>query len=170
MSAIFRSTLGLALNDYDDILVSLRRITRAIDLQSKRLQKAAGLTTSQLLVMQAIDKLGSPPPSAIAKEVVLSQATITNILDRLETHGLVKRSRTSEDRRLVRIDLTDVGQEKLVDAPELLQAGFLKEYRQLPDWQRNMLIASLQHIAHMMDAEDLDASPILVLGEVDSHP
>ena len=120
--------------------------------------------------MQAIDKLGSPPPSAIAKEVVLSQATITNILDRLETHGLVKRSRTSEDRRLVRIDLTDVGQEKLVDAPELLQAGFLKEYRQLPDWQRNMLIASLQHIAHMMDAEDLDASPILVLGEVDSHP
>ena len=158
------------MNDYDDILVSLRRITRAIDLQSKRLQKDTGLTTSQLLVMDAIDKLGSPSPSAIAKEVVLSQATVTNILDRMERHGMVTRSRTSRDRRLVRIDLTDDGQKMLNDAPELLQAGFLKEYRRLPDWQQNMLVASLQHIAYMMDAEDLDASPILVLGELDSKP
>jgi DNA-binding MarR family transcriptional regulator len=162
--------LGLALNDYDDILVSLRRITRAIDLQSKRLQKDTGLTTSQLLVMDAIEKLGSPSPSAIAKEVVLSQPTVTNILDRMESHGLVMRSRTSQDRRLVRIDLTDDGQKKLANAPELLQSDFLKEYRRLPDWQRNMLVASLQHIAYMMDAEGLDASPILVLGEVDSPP
>jgi len=53
-------------------------------------------------------------------------------------------------------------------APELLQAGFLNEYRKLPDWQRNSLIASLQQIAYLMDAEQLDASPILDTGEL--HP
>ena len=157
------------MKDYDEVLVALRRITRAIDLHSKRLQKESGLTTSQLLVMEAIAKLGNPSPSAIAREIVLSQATVTSILDRLENNGFVIRTRSDEDRRLVRISLTETGQEKVDQAPELLQAGFLKEYRTLPDWQRNMLVASLQHIAYMMDAEDIDASPILVVGEVDSH-
>jgi len=154
------------MKDYDDILVALRRITRAIDLQSKRLQKMTGLTTSQILVLEAIDKLGHPSPSAIAREIVLSQATVTNILDRLEKHELVKRARSSDDKRHVRINLTPKGEAAVSDAPELLQAGFLKEYRDLPDWQRHMLIAALQNIAYMMDAEELDASPILTTGEL----
>ncbi len=156
------------MKDYDDILVALRRITRAIDLQSKRLEKNTGLTTSQLLVMEAISKLGSPNPSAIAKEVVLSQATVTSLLDRLAKNDLVTRSRSSQDKRVVTVQLTDKGQDRLSDAPELLQDEFLREYRKLPDWQRSMLIASLQQIASMMDAEALDASPILDVGEL--HP
>jgi len=71
------------MKDYDEILVALRRITRAIDLHSKSLQKKTGLTTSQLLVMEIINKLGSPSPSTIAREMVLSQATVTTLLDRL---------------------------------------------------------------------------------------
>lgn len=155
--------------DYDEILVALRRITRAIDLHSKKLQKQSGLTTSQLLVMETIAKLGQASPSAIAREIMLSQATVTSLIDRLERNGLVVRERSADDKRLVRVRLTESGQAKVDDAPELLQAGFLRELRLLPDWQRNMLISSLQHIAFMMDAEELDASPILVTGEVDSH-
>ena len=158
--------MTIAIKDYDDILVALRRITRAIDLHSKRLQKDTGLTTSQLLVMKAIAKLGSPSPSAIAREIVLSQATVTSLLDRLEKQDLIQRSKSEDDKRVVRVDLTDRGNEKIADAPELLQSGFLKEYRTLPDWQRNMLVASLQHIAFLMDAEALDASPILAVGEL----
>ena len=48
------------MNDYDEILVSLRKITRAIDLHSRRVLKTSGLTTSQLLVLQSIDRLGNP--------------------------------------------------------------------------------------------------------------
>ena len=154
------------MREYDDILIALRRITRAIDIQSRRLLKSTGLTTSQLLVLQAINKLNHPTPSAIAKEVLLSQATVTTIVDRMVGHSLVTRERGSTDRRTVTILLTDDAREKLAQAPELLQAGFLREFRKLPDWQRNMLIASLQHIAEMMDASDIDASPILVTGEL----
>ena len=81
-------------------------------------------------------------------------------------HSLVTRERGSTDRRTVTILLTDDAREKLAQAPELLQAGFLREFRKLPDSQRNMLIASLQHIAELMDASDIDASPILVTGEL----
>jgi DNA-binding MarR family transcriptional regulator len=155
------------MRDYDDILVSLRRITRAIDLHSKHLEKTSGITTSQLLVLEATGRLGNPSPSAIAREVVLSQATVTSILDRLSRAGLIERDKRSEDKRLVTVTLTESGAKRVEQAPELLQDGFLREYRKLPDWQRTMLVASLQQIAYMMDAEELDASPILATGEIE---
>jgi len=158
----------MPMKDYDEILVALRRITRAIDLHSKSLQKKTGLTTSQLLVMEIINKLGSPSPSTIAREMVLSQATVTTLLDRLTKNHLVVRVKSDQDKRSVTVDLTERGKELVSHAPELLQAGFLNEYRKLPDWQRNSLIASLQQIAYLMDAEQLDASPILDTGEL--HP
>ncbi|MEK9869861.1 MAG: MarR family transcriptional regulator [Gammaproteobacteria bacterium] len=157
------------MRDYDEILVSLRRITRAIDLHTKHLEKTSGITTSQLLVLEATSRLGNPSPSAIAREVMLSQATVTQILDRLAKAGLIDRAKRSEDKRLVTITLTEKGRKRTDDAPELLQDGFLREYRKLPDWQRTMLVASLQQIAFMMDAEELDASPILATGEIGAN-
>jgi hypothetical protein len=47
-----------------------------------------------------------------------------------------------------------------------LQIGFLREYRKLERWEQHQLIASVQKIAVLMDAEDIDASPILTTGEV----
>ena len=158
--------MGMQPKDYDEILVALRRITRAIDLQSKRLLKTTGLTTSQLLVLQVIDDLGSPTPSSISREVVLSQATVTSLIDRLERNGMVSRFKSASDKRAVNIRLTPLAEEKLTDAPEPLQAGFLREYRKLPEYQKHLLIGSLQQIAAMMDAEEIDASPILDTGDL----
>ena len=158
--------MGMQPKDYDEILVALRRITRAIDLQSKRLLKTTGLTTSQLLVLQVIDDLGSPTPSSISREVVLSQATVTSLIDRLERNGMVSRFKSASDKRAVNIRLTPLAEEKLKDAPEPLQAGFLREYRKLPEYQKHLLIGSLQQIAAMMDAEKIDASPILDTGDL----
>ena len=158
------------MKDYDDVLVSLRRITRAIDLYSKRLQKDTGLTTSQLLVMQSIADLENPTPSAIAKEVVLSQATVTNLIDRLERNQLVVRKRSLKDKRTVNVSLTPRGAKIIDGAPELLQTEFLRHYRKLQEWERHWLVAALQRVATMMDAEDLDASPILELGELSTPP
>lgn len=152
--------------DYDDILIALRRITRAIDLHSKKLVRSSGLTTPQLLVLQSVRRHGRAKPSTIAGDIVLSQATVTSIVDRLEKGGLVTRERTARDRRVVEVVLTEKGQAILLEAPELLQSGFLREYRKLAEWERTQLISALQRVATMMDAEDLDAAPILDVGEM----
>ena len=154
------------MSDHDEILVALRRITRAIDLQSKRLVKATGLTAPQLVVIDTLKKGGEMSPSAIARKVSLSQATITSILDRLTAAGLVERIRSDTDKRVVLATLTPRGREAGENAPELLQAGFMRSFRELQPWEQNMLIASLQRIAELMDAEDLDASPFLDSGEI----
>lgn len=154
------------MTDYDDILTAIRRITRAIDLHSKRLVKTSGLTVPQLLVMQSIRRHGKPTIGKIADEVCLSQATVTSILDRLERNELIRRERGSNDKRVVYVCLTFNGQEKLEEAPESMQAGFIREFNKLDTWEQHMLRSALERVAQMLDAEDLDASPILEIGEL----
>lgn len=151
---------------YNDLLTALRRITRAIDLYSKRLAKETGLTAPQLLVMQEVAKSDGIKPSDVARQVHLSQATVTTILDRLEKGGLVTRERSDLDRRSVEISLTKTGRDQVKAAPELLQEEFLSSFRQLDDWEQTQLVSSLQRIASMMDAGALDAAPILEVGDI----
>ena len=158
------------MSDFDEILISLRRIMRATDLHSQRLMKTSGLTAPQLLVMQAIEKTGSPSTSTLAKSIAVSQATMTRIIDRLEQAGLVRRDRSEIDKRVVNISLTPAGETKLSAAPEPLQAEFLRRFRKLEGWEQEMLKAALMRVARMMDAENIDAAPILQSGEIVDAP
>lgn len=154
------------MSTYQDVLIALRKITRAIDLHSKQLVRASGLTAPQLLVLKEVELLGHAKPSVVAKNVHLSQATVTSIIDRLERADLISRSRSEEDRRAVNLTLTDTGREKLDAAPELLQSGFIERFSNLEDWERSQLVSSIQRLAAMMDAGDIDAAPILELGDL----
>ena len=151
---------------HKDILIALRRITRAIDLHSRKLMKSSGLTAPQLVVLQCIAEGTAETPSAIARDVSLSQATVTAILDRLQKNGLTRREKSPTDRRSVVVTLTPEGQATLDDAPELLQAGFLREFSKLALWEQTGLISALQRVAELMDADDVDAAPILQVGDI----
>lgn len=149
----------------DDVLVSLRRIIRATDIHSRRLGKETGLTTPQLVVMRAIAENAGQSVSEIGRRVSLSQATVTSILNRLDTNGLVKRARSREDKRRVNVHLTAKGKRLLTSAPTPLQEGFVARFRALPSWEQHQIVAALERVAEMMDAEDLDAAPLLATGE-----
>jgi DNA-binding MarR family transcriptional regulator len=149
----------------DDVLVSLRRIIRANDLHSRKLGRETGLTTPQLVVMRAIEESDLPTVSQVSREVSLSQATVTNILNRLEDHKLIRRQRSSEDKRRVNLEVTAAGRKLLKGAPKPLQEGFVARFNQLEDWEQYLIVSSLARVASMMDAEDLDAAPLLAPGE-----
>ena len=155
------------MKDTDEILVSLRRIMRATEIYSQKLARVSGLTVPQLLLLQGIEKDGNPSTSALARHIVVSLATVTRIIDRLERDGLVKRAKGSADKRVVNVSLTDLGREKLAAAPEPLQAEFYRKLRELEDWEQQMLRAGLARIAKMMDADAIDAAPILQIGKID---
>jgi len=146
---------------YDQVLVSLRQIIRAIDLHSKRLERESGLTGPQLLVMQLIGTSGETTAGVIAREVSLSQATVTSILDRLEKKGLLERVRSTDDKRKVMVSLTEEGGKALEKAPTLMQESFIKAFNHLEDWEQNLMLSTLQRVADMMNATDLDAAPLL---------
>lgn len=146
---------------YDQVLVSLRQIIRAIDLHSKKLERESGLTGPQLLIMQLIGTQGEVTSGVIAREVSLSQATVTSILDRLERKGMLKRERSAHDKRKVLVSLTEEGGEALEKAPTLMQESFIRAFNQLEDWEQSLILSSLQRVSDMMNATDLDAAPLL---------
>lgn len=150
----------------EELLVALRRVIRAVDLRSKQLSKDVGLTGPQLMVMQNIEANPGVMVREIAESITLSPATITNILDRLETRGLAQRIRSTQDKRKVSVHLTDKGKEALVSAPRPLQEHFIDRFNQLKEWEQSQMVATMQRIATMMDAEKIDASPFLEVGSI----
>lgn len=147
----------------DEVLTALRRIIRAIDLHSRQLTKETSLTGPQLMLMRAIADHPGDTTRSIAMVVNLSQATVTSIIDRLEAKGLVFRQRSTLDKRKVELTLTEQGKEAVSTAPALLQNAFIKQFEELALWEQTLILSSLQRVASMMDAEGIDASPMLTL-------
>lgn len=155
------------MDQLEQVLTSLRRVIRATDLHSRHLAKTSGLTAPQILLLQAIRRMEPSTIGQLAREVSLSQATVTNILDRLEKRELVRRERSTVDKRKVHVRLTAHGDEIIMNAPTPLQEQFARQFNDLQDWEQTMIIAALQRVAHMMDAEHIDASPVLDVGTLD---
>lgn len=150
-----------------NVLISLRRIIRATDLHSKRMEKSTGLTIPQILILRSIHQQAGLTISYIAQEVNLSQATVTTILDRLEQRQYIYRERSVADKRKTHVYLTEAGQAAMLGAPAPLQEHFSAQFNNLADWEQNTILSTLQRIAHMMNAENIEASPILDVGDID---
>tara|TARA_R110000782_G_scaffold158433_4_gene250555 strand:+ start:3940 stop:4431 length:492 start_codon:yes stop_codon:yes gene_type:complete len=155
------------MDSIEDVLIALRRVIRATDLHSRQLIKTTGITTPQLLLLQSVNNNSEVTVSELAKDISLSQATVTNILVRLEKRGLLIRTRSQLDKRKVHISITEDGQRAIQDAPIPLQENFTNEFRKLKNWEQGQIISSLQRVAEMMDAEGISASPVLDVGELD---
>lgn len=146
---------------HEEVLVALRQIIRAIDLHSRKLNKEAGLTGPQLVLMQAIKELGEVTIRQLSNHTNMSQATATTILDRLEGRGLIIRVRSAQDKRKVHAHLTPEGLDALNKAPKPLQENFIHRFQALEEWEQMLLISSVQRISMMMNADSLDVAPLL---------
>jgi DNA-binding MarR family transcriptional regulator len=162
--------MSSALSLEEQVIAALRRITRAIDLHSRLLLQKNGLTIPQLAALQAVQRLQPITVGALARDIHLGPATVTGILGRLEKRGLVSRTRGQTDRRSVVVELTDDGLQMVKEAPSLLQDRFHRELAKLQEWEQTMILATLQRIASMMDAEEIEAAPVLVPGVVSAIP
>ena len=154
-------------NRSNTALVALRRILRVTELNSRNLARQSDLTASQLLLLKHVAEPGQALPSAIARAIELKQATITVLINKLEETGLVTRSRDTEDRRRVWVRLTDVGRSVLDRSPDLLQSRFEQGFDQLEEWEQSMIITTLERIASLLDADDVEAAPVLDVGDLD---
>lgn len=143
------------------ILRSLRRITRAIDLHSRKLTNTFGLTGPQLVCLRTIGQLKKTTHSTLSAEVALSQGTVSGIVDRLVTRQLVTRERNPKDRRQVTVSLTEAGEALIEQAPSPLQELFVERLTKLPASEQDRIRDTLAQIVRMMDSEDLEAAPIL---------
>lgn len=153
-----------------EMLVSLRKITQAISVHSKNLSKRYGLTGPQLVILNEIANNQPLSVTQLARSISLSQATVTDILNRLEKRGLVERTRDETDRRKVMIRITSMCSDLLSKAPPPLQETFVEHYTTLAEWEQLMILSSLKRIVEMMSAGKIDAAPFLATDALPAEP
>lgn len=146
------------------VLSSLRRIIRAVHMYSKKLNSLEGLTTPQLICLQAVVQREGLTLSELSKEVSLSASTLTGIVDRLEKKQLIQRERSVQDRRKVLLKPLPKGSELVVNAPSLLQDKLARGLADIGLNKSSEIADSLEQIVALMEAEDIDASPNLIAG------
>lgn len=154
----------------DESLIALRRILRSTELYARDLAKAAGLTPAQLRVLQILDvRRGSATPKALAMQMGVSQATVTALVDKLVVRNFAKRERSESDRRQTDVVITESGAAVIQSAPDALQQRYAAAFRRLKDWEQMQLVSSLERVAAMLDAADIDAAPVLAIGALGSE-
>jgi len=147
-------------------LIALRRILRVTESHARGLARERGATASQVVVLRILEHAGELMAGQIAERARFSQATVSTLLDALEAAGFVVRKRGVEDRRQVWVILTKQGKAFLADLPDLLQERFADRFETLPAWEQGYLVAALERITALLDAEGIDASPVLDVGAI----
>lgn len=150
----------------DASLIALRRILRATELYGRTLAKEAGLTAVQLRVLQIVAEKGRATPTEVSTRMGVTQATITALINKLVDKALIERQRSKRDRRQTNLVITELGKETVENAPDPLQQSYVKQFEALEEWEQAMLVAALERVAHMLDARELDASPVLTVGDL----
>ena len=148
--------------EYDlQILISLRRIIRAVDQYSRKLRTEHNITGPQLVCLLHIVNEKPHTISQISQSVSLSASTIVGIIDRLEEKGLVYRERGNIDRRQVTVIATEQGKAVSELAPSPLQDRFAKNLKNQTELEQATIALSLEKVVDMMEAKDIEAAPIL---------
>ncbi|MEU0071331.1 MarR family transcriptional regulator [Streptomyces sp. NPDC006332] len=119
------------------ICFSLHAASRAFNGVYRVILKDLGLTYPQYLVMLVLWEQGELPVKKLGEHLRLDSGTLSPLLKRLETAGLVRRERSARDERSVEVRLTEEGlalRERAVRVPPRIAAatGFdLDEIREL---------------------------------------
>lgn len=144
-----------------EIFSSLRKITNAVEAYSAKLKDKTGINASQLSCLLVLSKAGPLPLSKLSKKVSLSPSMITSLVDQLEKKELVVRKRKTTDRRVVSIELTDKGKEKVKNTPPSFQELLIESLRYINEEEKESLHQNLSRLLSLIVSEVLIDSSLL---------
>lgn len=129
----------------------IRRLVQAGELYTKELNKNYQVSAHQLNCLLVLHENGPLPPSKIATQIMINSSTVTGIIDRLEQKGLVHRTRTSPDRRVILIELTDKGRNLARSAPPPIQSKIIEGLKTLPEEEIRQIVLALTKLTDLLE-------------------
>lgn len=153
---------------YIEILVKLRKIIRSINLESKKIEKKHGISIPQLMCLQFLSEQTDykSTSSQIKTFLMLNASTVSGIISRLESKGLLAKLPNHSDRRTTNITLTAKGADLIRETPTTLQEKLSQRLSNLSNEQIEELNKNIDLLVRIMDAEDLDAAPVITIQEI----
>jgi len=141
-----------------EALRQFRVIFGAVRQHFQAVEKVCGVSGAQIWAMAALHQTPGMKVSELAQALSIHASTASNLLDKIEKSGLIRRERNSADQRVVRLYLTDAGEKALGKAPHPLTGILTHALGQLSDdalSRLNQDLATL--IAHMGKVNTQDA-------------
>jgi len=100
-----------------DVLEQLRVVVRFAGAHSARLERSIGIPGTQLWALHEVGTADGLRVGELALRLRLHQTTVSNLLNRLESRGLVRKGRSPNDQRVVHLHITPAGRKALKNAP-----------------------------------------------------
>ena len=151
-----------------DAINDLRRVFQVIQEYSKRVEHNTGLTSSQLWAIKVLAETAPMMVSELARRMYLHPATVVGILNRLEAHGLIEKTRSKEDRRIVWVELTSKGRDLVAAAPEVAQGLLVMGLEKTPLSELKEVSKGLKRLVSILGAEG--TLPHLILSRGSKPP
>lgn len=104
----------------DSVGFLMRRVLSSILQQADAQLADQGLTYVQWLPLYKLLLCQDSTSAALAKDLGIDPASVTRALDRIEAKGLLRRERSTTDRRVVQLVLTEEGRRVAVEVPKVL--------------------------------------------------
>ena len=98
----------------------MRRILSTVSQEVEHELEPSGLTNAQWIPLLKLYMGAASTVAEVARHCELDAGATTRLLDRLEAKGLLRRTRTSKDRRVVNLELTDEGRAAAEKIPAVL--------------------------------------------------
>jgi DNA-binding MarR family transcriptional regulator len=136
-----------------EIIDNLRRVFQVVHGHSKHAERETGLTGPQLWAIKVVAESGPIRVSDLARRMYLHPATTVGIIDRLEAKGLVSRSRSESDRRVVRVEMTEYGRQIVSRAPEVAQGLLVSGLETLTSTKLKKISDSLDQMVKLLGAQ-----------------
>lgn len=138
-----------------EIMDNIRRVFQVVNEQSKLVERETGLTGPQVWGIKVIAEHGNICVSDLARKMYLHPTTVVGILDRLEKRGLVDRSRSREDRRVVDVSLTEEGCRLVENSPEVASNKITHGLESLSIAELTIIYHGLDRLAGILGATDM---------------
>ncbi|HLX34780.1 MAG TPA: MarR family transcriptional regulator [Candidatus Limnocylindrales bacterium] len=117
------------------IIAQLRSSLRELRCMSGDRMRRADMSFTHFHIVSMLERHGQMPMSKLADMLDVSLSNVSGIIDRMEEHGLVVRTRVPGDRRIVLVQATDAGRQILTEMEVLKDAMLRKVLSSLDDDQ-----------------------------------
>ena len=142
------------------IVGSIRRVTRAVYLDSKKIVKEFGLSGPQSFVLKAIAAHGPASATELSRILHVTSANMTGHIDRLEKKDLVKRVKKEGDRRVFLIELTVDGFRLSQSIPDPIEEKLILGLEDLRATEIFGIFSAIEQVVNLLDAQDVGNAPL----------
>ena len=138
-----------------ETLMKFRLVINSAKRHYSWVEKQCGVSGAQMWLLWELSESPGMRASDLASAMAIHQSTVSNLLDRLESEGLIKRDRSSEDRRVVTLFLTQSGAALVKRAPQPACGILPDALRRLDPLVLQSLESHLEKLLGVMNSVDI---------------